>query len=257
MSVTPASAGWRYISFSAYELAAGEIVDLSDNSNELCVVVLSGIVSAETEGHSWKELGGRMSVFDDAAPYAVYIPPRARLTIAAKTAAELGVAGGPAGELPARLIEPAAMRRSERGKGSNMRYVCDILPKMSLPSPSSSSKSRHQVGTLRAILRISTTSIIFLRKVCWRRRVIIESIRRRVLSFSASTATRAILTSRYRWRIAMSFWCLAATIPSSFPTVTNHTTLTSWQVPSASGISTTTQPTNGLSPPVDASLNPN
>ena len=70
-----------------------------------------------------------MSVFDDAAPYAVYIPPRTRLTIAAKTAAELGVAGGPAkGELPTRLIEPAAMRRSERGKGSNTRYVCDILP---------------------------------------------------------------------------------------------------------------------------------
>ncbi len=129
VSVTPASAGWRYISFSAYQLAAGETLDLFDNSNELCVVVLSGIVSAEAEGHSWKEIGGRMSVFDDAAPYAVYIPPRTRLTVAAKTAAELGVAGGPAkGELPARLIEPAAMRRSERGKGSNTRYVCDILP---------------------------------------------------------------------------------------------------------------------------------
>ena len=27
-----------------------------------------------------------------------------------------------------RLLEPAAMRRSVRGQGSNTRYVCDILP---------------------------------------------------------------------------------------------------------------------------------
>ena len=70
-----------------------------------------------------------MSVFEDASPYAVYLPPRAKLTVTAKTDAELGVAGSPAkGELPARLIEPASIRRSARGKGSNIRYVCDILP---------------------------------------------------------------------------------------------------------------------------------
>ena len=49
VSVTPASAGWRYISFSAHQLAPGETFTLSDNSNELCVVVLSGVVSAQTE----------------------------------------------------------------------------------------------------------------------------------------------------------------------------------------------------------------
>ncbi len=49
VSVTPQSAGWRYISFSAHKLAPGETVSFSDNSNELCVVVLSGIVSAQTE----------------------------------------------------------------------------------------------------------------------------------------------------------------------------------------------------------------
>ena len=74
VSVTPASAGWRYISFSAHQLAAGQTLAFSDNSNELCVVVLTGIVSAKTEGHDWKELGGRMSVFEDAAPYAIYLP---------------------------------------------------------------------------------------------------------------------------------------------------------------------------------------
>ena len=129
VSVTPQSAGWRYVSFSAHQLAPGATLSFTDNSNELCMVVLSGIVSAQTEGFDWKDNGGRMSVVEDAAPYAVYLPPRANLTVTAKTDAELGVAGAPAkGELPARLIEPAYMARTARGKGSNIRYVCDILP---------------------------------------------------------------------------------------------------------------------------------
>ena len=75
VSVTPASANWRYISFSAHQLAPGKTLTFSDNSNELCVVVLGRDVSAQTEGFDWKEIGARMSVFDDAAPYAVYIHP--------------------------------------------------------------------------------------------------------------------------------------------------------------------------------------
>ena len=39
VSVTPRSAGWRYISFSAHKLSPGETVSFSDTSNELCVVV--------------------------------------------------------------------------------------------------------------------------------------------------------------------------------------------------------------------------
>ncbi len=129
VAVTPKSAGWRYVSFSASILAPGETVSFSDEANELCLVVLSGIVSAQTRNFTWNEIGGRMSVFDDVSPYAVYLPPRDELTVMAKTGTELAVARAPAkGELPARLIEPASMRRSIRGKGANIRYVCDILP---------------------------------------------------------------------------------------------------------------------------------
>ena len=129
VSVTPQSAGWQYISFSAHQLAPGESMTFSDPAKELCVVVLTGVVSAQADGFDWKEIGGRKSVFEDVSPHAVYLPPRARLTVTAKTATELAVAGGPAeGKFPVRLIEPAAMNRSVRGKGSNTRYVCDILP---------------------------------------------------------------------------------------------------------------------------------
>ncbi|HEY5742909.1 MAG TPA: 5-deoxy-glucuronate isomerase [Terrimicrobiaceae bacterium] len=129
VSVTPQSAGWRYISFSAHRLASGEGLTFRDNANELCLVVLSGIVSARCEGFEWKELGGRMSVFEDTSPSAIYLPPRTDLTVTAKTEAELAVARGPAeGKFPVRLIEPSSIRRSVRGKGSNVRYVCDVLP---------------------------------------------------------------------------------------------------------------------------------
>src|SRR6476469_1759287 len=107
VSVTPESAGWRYVSFSAHQLAPGETLSFFDNSNELCVVVLSGIVSAQTDSFIWKEIGERSSVFEDVSPYAVYLPPKAKLTMTGQTAAELAVGGGPAkGALPPRLIEP-------------------------------------------------------------------------------------------------------------------------------------------------------
>ena len=75
VAVTPKSAGWKYISFSAHRLAPGEALTFSDPANELCVVVLTGIVSAQAENFTWKEIGGRMSVFEDASPTAVYLAP--------------------------------------------------------------------------------------------------------------------------------------------------------------------------------------
>lgn len=74
VSVTPKSAGWGYVSFSAHKLAPGETLAFSDNSNELCVVVLTGIVSAQTEDFDWKEIGGRMSVFENASPMRFICP---------------------------------------------------------------------------------------------------------------------------------------------------------------------------------------
>jgi len=73
--VTPESANWGYVSFSVYQLAPGETVTISEAAKELCAIVLTGIVSAEAGGQTWNEIGGRTSVFDDAAPHAIYLPP--------------------------------------------------------------------------------------------------------------------------------------------------------------------------------------
>lgn len=127
--VTPASAGWRYVGFAAHRLAAGETLEIFEAERECCIVLLEGCVDMEADGTRWNGLASRESVFDDAAPYALYVPPRTRVTVRAQRTAELGVASAPAtGQLPMRLIEPTQMKRSVRGKGLNTRYVCDILP---------------------------------------------------------------------------------------------------------------------------------
>ena len=132
VNVTPASAGWQHVGFSAWRLSRGEHLDLpAAAGEETCLVVLSGVVSVTAGGDArWTEIGQRRSVFEDISPYAVYLPPGLPIHVAADTdAAEIGVARAPAtGQLPPRLIEPGTMRRTARGKGANTRYVCDILP---------------------------------------------------------------------------------------------------------------------------------
>ena len=63
------------------------------------------------------------------SPFAVYVPPGVEYRVMARDAAEIAIGSAPArGTLPARLIEPATMKRSTRGRDANTRYVCDILP---------------------------------------------------------------------------------------------------------------------------------
>lgn len=130
VDITPQSAGWRYIGFTVYRLSAGETVALQSLPREQCIVVLGGIVTVHSGENLWREIGGRKSVFEDLPPYAVYLPGGRAAGLMAHTTAEVAVASTPGGEdwIPPRLIEPAAMRRFERGRGTNLRYVCDILP---------------------------------------------------------------------------------------------------------------------------------
>lgn len=128
-SVTPQSAQWRYVGFAAHRLGRTETLSFDTDESEVCVVVMSGVVSVGIPGQAWREIGSRRSVFDAQSPYAVYLPPRTAVSIDAHDAAEIGIASAPAqGRLEPRLIEPATMTRSTRGSGANLRHVCDILP---------------------------------------------------------------------------------------------------------------------------------
>jgi len=127
--VTPQSAGWKHVGFSAHRLLAGETLLVEEPEREACIVVLTGTASVTVGEHRWNRIGGRASVFDDAAPYAVYLPPRTQARLVADANAEIAVGTAPAqGKHPPRLIEAAHMKRSVRGRAANLRYICDVLP---------------------------------------------------------------------------------------------------------------------------------
>ncbi|TCV95910.1 5-deoxyglucuronate isomerase [Luteibacter rhizovicinus] len=130
VTVTPESAHWKHVGFVARRLVAGQSVDIAlPADREGCLVVLTGTVDIAVGDSTWRNLGGRGSVFDDRSPTAVYAPPSSVCRVTAYDDVELALASAPAtGRFPARLIEPQTMKRSARGTGSNTRYVCDILP---------------------------------------------------------------------------------------------------------------------------------
>jgi len=127
--VTPETARWKHVGFTAYRLESGAMVPVQELGREVCIVVLSGTVTIQAGAQVWENIGARASVFDDSAPFAVYLPPALGASVRALRDAELAVASAPAmGKYPARLIESAQMKRTTRGKAANTRYVCDILP---------------------------------------------------------------------------------------------------------------------------------
>lgn len=129
VEVTPQSAGWRHVGFRAIRLADGETESVDSGDREMCLVVLAGRVDVEVGSQRWGNLGTRASVFEPVSPAAVYVPPGEILRVRSRGDAELGLASAPSsGRHPVRLIDPASMQRSVRGRGANTRYVCDILP---------------------------------------------------------------------------------------------------------------------------------
>lgn len=93
--VIPESAGWKHVGFAAYRMNAGDVVHVYDADRESCIVVLTGTVSVEAGDEHWQSIGTRDSVFEDSAPYAVYVPPKLAAIVRAERDAEVGVASAP------------------------------------------------------------------------------------------------------------------------------------------------------------------
>jgi 5-deoxy-glucuronate isomerase len=126
--ITPASAGWSYVGFESLDVASGRTLTAATEGREACLVLLSGHAEVSVNGTSFGEIGGRANVFD-APPWSVYVPAHATWQLRATTPVELAVCTSPAdGKLPPRLIPPEEVGQETRGKGTNTRYVRNILP---------------------------------------------------------------------------------------------------------------------------------
>jgi 5-deoxy-glucuronate isomerase len=74
LNITPESAGWRHIGFQVHRLEAKQVVRGGSADRETCLVVLAGTADVAVDDTHFKDIGHRASVFDDAAPGAVYAP---------------------------------------------------------------------------------------------------------------------------------------------------------------------------------------
>jgi 5-deoxy-glucuronate isomerase len=139
VSVDPDRASWRYLSFRAIALAAGETVDAGIYGQEAVVVVIGGGgVRVDIAEHSPMVLPGRSGPFE-ALPWAAYLPPDVpgrvvgrpdgtrgdgRVLVAIAEAPRLGI-DHPRGR-PV-LIGPDEVEVEVRGAGNATRQINKIV----------------------------------------------------------------------------------------------------------------------------------
>ena len=125
LAVTPESAGWRTLSFSALALPAGQTLTHDTGHDEIALVPLAGRGRVSVGGQSFAL--ARESVFH-GKPHVLYAPPGARLTVEAATDFEFALGGAPAeGRYPVRLFRPDEMKSEMRGGGAALRQVNHVL----------------------------------------------------------------------------------------------------------------------------------
>jgi 5-deoxy-glucuronate isomerase len=125
--ITPEHAGWRYVGFGLYRLAAGEAASEPTGETEVILVLVEGKAEISAGGRSFGELGVRMSPFERIPPHCVYVPPHTEWAVTTTTACTLAVctAPGKAGR-QAQVIGPDGIEPLTRGKGANTRYIHPI-----------------------------------------------------------------------------------------------------------------------------------
>jgi 5-deoxy-glucuronate isomerase len=124
-AASPASEGWKYVTFAAVEVAAGAVIEFDSAGQEIAIVPLSGRFDVAADGNTFPVT--RSNVFDEAGS-VVYIPPSQRIRITALTASTIAIGGAPAvARYPTRFIQAAEIRAELRGGGAARRQVAHLL----------------------------------------------------------------------------------------------------------------------------------
>jgi len=125
--ITPVSAGWRYVGFSLYRLRAGETAAEATGATEVILVMVEGKAAFTAAGRDWGTLGERVNVFEKTPPHCLYVPNGQDWRAEAVTDCTIAVCAAPGkGGHPARRIGPEGITLTERGRGTNTRYINNI-----------------------------------------------------------------------------------------------------------------------------------
>ena len=125
-AVTPADAGWTYVSFAVERVPAGESYALPADRQERALVPLSGNAQVTADGQSWK-VGGRSTVFDGLG-WRLYLPLDTAATVTAVSDLEIAIAAAPATTKHAPvLVTPDDTETELRGGGNASRQVDSLM----------------------------------------------------------------------------------------------------------------------------------
>src|SRR6266567_1594056 len=130
VDITPETAGWQYVSFAVYHLTRGQTFRGAAKGRETALVVLYGVGRAELNGRPVGQIGERLSVFENKAPYALYLSDDASCQVECTSDdMEIAVASAPTTHqhLPIRVIRPQDVSVELRGEGNTQRRVQHIL----------------------------------------------------------------------------------------------------------------------------------
>jgi 5-deoxy-glucuronate isomerase len=120
--VTPASAGWRFLSFHVERLV-GETARHT-GGDELAIVLLEGSCAVEADGERF-ELGPRRGIFDDL-PWTLYLPRDTSYVIEAS--AQLAFASAPAEQRGEPVLQrPEEVDVEVRGAGNATRQINNMI----------------------------------------------------------------------------------------------------------------------------------
>jgi 5-deoxy-glucuronate isomerase len=126
LTVTPESAGWRYVGFEVVKLADGTIARRATGEQEICIVIVAGTATVRSEHGEWRGLGGRSDPWA-GRPDAVYLPPGTLFEI--EGSAEVALCRAPAvnGGAPPRALRGEDSEVETRGYGAQERTIHPIL----------------------------------------------------------------------------------------------------------------------------------
>lgn len=127
-AVTPARAGWEYLTMEARRLHTGMTWTAETGDYEYVHVLLGGECCV-TVGDTDYLLGGRRDVFS-GRPHAIYLPRRTAFTLSALTDGfEVASCWVPCQQdFPLRVITPDECAVELRGGGNASRQITSILP---------------------------------------------------------------------------------------------------------------------------------
>lgn len=125
--ITPVDAGWRYVGFTLYRLRAGERAAEMTGAREVILVMVEGKAHLQAAGQDWGVLGERMNVFEKTPPHCLYVPNGQEWAAEAATDCIIAVCSAPGhGGHEARRIGPDGITLTQRGEGSNTRWINNI-----------------------------------------------------------------------------------------------------------------------------------